>query len=277
VTVHVVVVAFGAPDDLAACLAALDGRFPVTVVDNSSQAACRAVAEAAGAEYVDPERNLGFAAGVNRGINAAGRPASDILLLNPDARIDAVAVEQLHERLRSGRRLAGVAPALVDATGEWQRVCWPFPTPAGMWVEAVGLGRCRRRCDFLVGSVLLLRAEALAEVGAFDERFFLYAEEADWQRRARALGWEFECCGDVLAYHRGAGTSTDPVLRQARFHCAHETYIRKWYGRSGWQLYRAAALIGAVLRSIRLDKAAKNDARSRARLYLHGPCSALHR
>ncbi len=64
----------------------------------------------------------------------------------------------------------------------------------------MGLGRLRRRVDFVIGSVLLVRSEALDEVGPFDEQFFLYAEETDWQRRARDLGW---ACGPLPRGHRG--------------------------------------------------------------------------
>ena len=90
------------------------------------------------------------------------------------------------------------------------RVAWPFPTPPGAWLEAVGLGRLRDRHQaYAVGTVLLLRAAALRQVGGFDERFFLYAEETDWARRAASLGWRHGVVPTVTALHVGAATSTD--------------------------------------------------------------------
>ena len=89
------------------------------------------------------------------------------------------------------------------------------------------------RAGFVIGAVLLIAREALDEVGLFDERFFLYAEETDWQRRARARGWEAAVCGDASAHHEGAGTSENPLRREMLFQAAQETYIRKWYGAAG--------------------------------------------
>jgi GT2 family glycosyltransferase len=277
---HVLVVAYGAPDDLAVSLTTLGGLFAVTVVDNSSSPACQAVVERAGADYVDAGANRGFAAGVNRGLEQIGRPGPDVLLLNPDAAIDAAGVTALHARLRSLPRAAAAAPALIGPDGTAQRVRWPFPSPARMWAEAVGLSRLSRLGDhpgqgFLVGAVLLLRAEALEEIGPFDERFFLYAEETDWQRRAAAAGWEVAFCPEIVARHRGAGTSADPALREARFHCGTETYVRKWHGAAGWQSYRAAALAAALLRTLRPAPEARRLARRRAVLYARGPCRGL--
>ncbi len=269
---HALVVAYGGAGDLADCLAGLDGRWPVTVVDNSSSADCRSVARRAGATYVDPGENRGFAAGVNRGLEAIGRPWPDVLLLNPDAVVNGADVGALRDALRSQPRAAAASPALAGPDGTPQRVCWPFPSPAGMWAEAVGLSRLRASTGFLVGAVLLLRAEALAEIGPFDERFFLYAEETDWQRRAVEAGWVVTYCRDLVATHRGAGTSADPRLREARFHCGTETYIRKWYGELGWQSYRAAALLSALLRSARPAAASRGQARARAAIYARGPC-----
>lgn len=272
---HVLVVAYGNADDLAVCLAGLAGCAPVTVVDNSSSPECRTVVERVDGRYIDPGRNLGFASGVNAGLEAIGHPMPDVLLLNPDAVIQPEAVAALHHRLRASSMTAAASPALVGMDGMPQRVCWPFPSPARMWLEAVGLGRLGARSGFLVGAILLLRGEAIAEVGSFDERFFLYAEETDWQRRAIEAGWDVLYCPEVVGTHRGAGTSTDPVLREARFHCGAETFIRKWHGNRGWHIYRGAALAGALLRCARLDSMQRLEARRRVELYVRGPCRSL--
>jgi GT2 family glycosyltransferase len=271
--VDVVVVAFGAPDLLDGCLGALAGRFPVVIVDNSSDPAVRAVAARHQADYIDPGENRGFAAGVNLGLARRSRPDHDVLLLNPDASIGPEGVLALERCLRAGPDRACVAPAQVDPdTGEPARVAWPFPTPWGAWVEAVGLAPLRRRNDFLIGSVLLVRAEAVGQVGPFDERFFLYTEETDWQRRARTLGWTTALCPEVVATHVGAGTADDSTLRDIRFHASHERYLRKHFGTSGWWVYRAGAMVGALGRALVLRGERSRDATARFHLYRRGPC-----
>ncbi len=270
---EVVVVAYGAPGLLDGCLGALDDAHPVVVVDNSSDPAVAEVAARHRVTYLDPGANLGFAGGVNLALAREGRGTPDVLLLNPDAVIEPGAVEALHRRLRDDPDVGCVAPGQVEPGGSTpSRVGWPFPSPAGAWLEAVGLGGLRRRPDFLIGSVLLIRGRALAEVGPFDERFFLYAEETDWQRRATDRGWRMVWCPEIPATHVGAGTGGDPTRRLTHFHASQERYIRKHFGPAGWWSYRAAVVLGSGLRGVVLPGTRGRDAAARFHLYLDGPC-----
>jgi GT2 family glycosyltransferase len=273
--VEVLVVAFGAADLLDACLASLQGRLPVLVVDNSSDPDVRAVVLRHGAEYHDPGGNLGFAGGVNLGRSLLGRPDADLLLLNPDAEIAPEGVAGLQDCLHRTPRRACVAPAQTDPSHQDEaRVAWPFPTPLGAWAESLGLGRLRRGHRFMIGSVLLVNAEALAEVGPFDERYFLYAEETDWQFRAVRLGWENVLCPEVVAVHVGAGTGGDRAERDIRFHASTERYVRKHYGTRGWWVFRSGVMVGALGRALVLGGDRGRSAATRLRLYRTGPCRA---
>ena len=272
-SVHAVVIAYNAPAQLSDCLAGLDRRVPVTVVDNSSSPEVAAVAERHGAAYVDPGRNLGFAAGVNVALSRLAGKHADIVLVNPDAVVTPETIDTLTQFLHrdENARVAALAPRLVDSSHAAQRLVWPFPNPLRMWAEALGLGRLSAHATFVVGAVLLLRQEAIEDVGLFDERFFLYAEEADWQRRAHRRGWTSAVCVDAVAEHAGAGTSSDSIRRETLFHAAQETYIRKWYGLTGWWVYRFAACLGAGVRTFVLTNGRRDDAARRAMLYLRGP------
>ncbi len=237
----------------------------------------RATAERHGATYPDPGRNLGFGAAVNLAL-ARRSPGRDVLLLNPDARVEPEVIGRLSAALSRAPRAACVAP-LQRAPGavELDRVEWPFPGPLRAWLGAVGLGRLVPAQGFLIGSVLLLRSEAITDVGAFDERFFLYAEETDWQRRATRRGWTVRLVEEAVAEHQGAGTGGDPYQRELRFHAAQELYIRKWHGTAGWQLYRAAAFSGAALRALSRGRSRRDLDRRRAAIYLRGPVRSLRR
>jgi GT2 family glycosyltransferase len=124
----------------------------------------------------------------------------------------------------------------------------------------------------MIGSVLLLRSGALDDVGGFDERFFLYAEETDWQRRAFERGWRMAYCEDVVATHIGAGTGGSADLRRVHFHASQERYIRKHHGTAGWQVYRAGIMAGAFLRALVLPGERGREAARRFHLYRRGPC-----
>ncbi|WP_022882147.1 glycosyltransferase [Gryllotalpicola ginsengisoli] len=271
---QVVVVAYGDPEPLAECLDALGGGLPVTVVDNSSLARTREVACEHGARYVDAGGNRGFAGGVNLALaelSSRGLAGRDVLLLNPDARISAAGVAAMQARLAQASDLAAVGARQTEpGSGAPVRVWWPFPTPWGAWLEAAGLGRLNLRRGFAIGSVLLLRAEALAQLGGLDERFFLYSEETDWQYRARRAGWRIEVA-DVAATHEGAGTGGDPRVREAHFYASAERYVRKHYGEVGWQVYRAANVVNAGIRSLLLRGERLAAARRRLAAFARGP------
>lgn len=272
----VLVVAYGRPDLLEVALAPLAGRLPLTVVDNASDPETAALVAHLGGHYVDPGRNLGFAAGVNLGLAEIG-DRSHVLLLNPDAAISPQAVLALADALHSGKRVACVAPAQKDpSTGQSQRVAWPLPTPAGAWVEAAGLGRLRRS-HYVIGAVLLLSAEALRDVGPFDEGYFLYAEEADWERRALRKGWTVRYCPGVVATHVGAATSREPGRRTLLFHASGETFVRKFHGSVGWLSYRCAMIAGATIRALLRSDVGREEALKRAVLYLLGPWETARR
>jgi GT2 family glycosyltransferase len=263
-----VVVAFHNTDDLVRCLDRLDATGPVVVVDNGSEEAVRELVVSRRFSYVDPGRNIGFAAAVNLALDCPEAAGRDVLLLNPDALVDAASVDALVHALHSSPDLAAVCPRL-ESHGVAQRASWPVPSPVNAWLEAVGLTRLRRRPpEFLVGAVLLLRSDAIADVGKLDERFFLYAEECDWQVRAQRRGWRVRLCEDVVADHAGGRSSSDPVGRDIMFHRSVELFFRKWYGRSGWAAARSAVVLGAAVRSVVRRDAA--DVR-RLSLYLRGP------
>ena len=270
----VITVAYGTPELLERALAPMAGRLPVVVVDNSSQPAVREVAERHAARYLDPGRNLGFGRAVNEALRdvLGGEPA-DVLLLNPDATLEVAGARALQAYLHRSDHgdVAAVSARLVGVDGAPQRELWPFPSPGRAWLEAIGLSRLNRAGDFAVAAVIMLRWEALQEVGGFDERFFLYAEETDWQRRAAELGWRSDVCREVVAIHVGAATSTRSDRREALFHSGTEIYVRKWFGSAGWSLYRAAAVAGAAGRGIVLTGARGAAARRRALLYVRGP------
>ncbi|GAA1919415.1 hypothetical protein GCM10009775_09980 [Microbacterium aoyamense] len=271
---QIVAIAYGDPELLDGALAALGEGFDVTIVDNSSAADTAAMAARRGAHYIDPGSNLGFGAGVNVALSSLaerGLAGDDVLLLNPDARISADGVGAMHRAMHASGRIAAMGATQTEPdSGADVRVWWPFPRPWRAWLDAAGLGRLDRAKGFAIGSVLLLRSEAISDVGLFDERFFLYAEEVDWQKRAADAGWRI-AVAPVQATHIGAGTGGDSTLRQALFFASTEEYQRKHFGVLGWQSFRIAMILGAAVRTPLLRGERRKDAARRLRIFLRGP------
>src|SRR5204862_2798860 len=141
--------------------------------------------------------NRGLAAGWNAGVAATS--ARYVVLLNSDAWAIGDAVERLVRFAGEHPRAAVVAPRLSNPDGSLQRSVRGFPTlwrlateylflrklaPRSRALNALyagGFDHARaREVDWLMGACLLVRRDAVDEVGPVDEEFFLFSEETDW-------------------------------------------------------------------------------------------------
>lgn len=266
--VLVLIVAYHSDGLLPGCLEPLAGTVPITVVDNDAQDSTREIAQKHGAKYVAMSSNVGFAAAVNAGLSAAWNGLDDVLLLNPDAMITPEALAALTAGMHAaGTRRAAVGPTLVGPN-RMQTPAWPMPSPSQVWLDALGAGRLWRGRQFITGAALLLNGEALAEVGGFDERYFLYAEEADWQMRAQRAGWSVAVIPEASATHIGAASSADPSRRLALFYDSSQIFARRWYGRFGAAVMHAGTIVAATRRWL-LHPAGRETHRTWLRLALN--------
>jgi glycosyltransferase involved in cell wall biosynthesis len=118
---------------------------------------------------------------------------------------------------------------------------------------------------------LLVKGRALAELGGLDERYFLYAEESDWQLRAVHSGWTVAVAAEVQATHVGGASSSDTSRREAHFYGSAEKFARSWYGSSGWTIIRLAGLVAATRRAITGSPPKRAIARRTLVRLLRGP------
>ncbi|MCL2466044.1 MAG: glycosyltransferase [Micrococcales bacterium] len=264
-----IVVAYRHPEMVRTVLAPLAGKISLIVVDNSRLPEIREVAEAVGAQYVEG-RGLGFAAGVNDGLAHRQCPDADVILLNSDAEVLFDDVVALQRAAHADPRTALVGPCEIEE-GDLSppRATWPFPSLGRFFLENIGLGRLparRSRC-FVACGVDFLRADALADVGGLDERYFLYFEDADWAYRARQRGWRNVLVHDVVTRHTGGATTrSDPERYEAHLHGSLEKYYRKHLGDRRWAVARAMGVVGSAARLL-----VRHGTRSRLHLYLAGP------
>jgi N-acetylglucosaminyl-diphospho-decaprenol L-rhamnosyltransferase len=208
--------------------------------------------------------NVGFAAANNAGFAAArGRY---LLALNPDTVVlwgrFKTLIEALDERpgigaasviqeesdgsLQSIRRDPSVARALSEAL--WLRKLPGFRRWQERELDQAVYAE-ERSADWLVGAVLVLRRKALAAVGGFDERFFMYSEEADLCRRIRMAGWEVRHLPVMRILHYG-GAPNPRLAAQASF--SRLEYAAKHFGRVEALLYRGVLTVHHSVRLVGL-------------------------
>lgn len=226
--ISIVIVSYNSPGLLRDCLKAVletgaDLAPEILVVDNaSSQGNVSMVrTEFPMVRVVANSRNLGFAKATNQGIAAA--TGNYILLLNPDTRVLPGALAALTRFMDDHPQAGAAGPRLLNGDGTLQPSCHPFPNLAAHFLDISGI--CRRfkwtqrwragkmhdrpcAVDWVTGACLLLRRQAVEQVGALDEDYFLYSEEMDWCYRARKRGWQtfFTPAAEVI--HVGGGSSS---------------------------------------------------------------------
>lgn len=245
---------------------ALDQVIRVIVVDNaSSDSTVNILRREQDVTLLELKHNLGYAGGLNVAMKYI-TTTDTTLILNPDLIIERGSIRIMRDRLVSSQ--AGVvSPRMLDDEGTTYTSLYREPSVLGALGEAVFGHRFPARPAFLregvysstdyrkphpvdwaTGAALLLSAKAASDVGQWDERFFLYAEETDYLRRVREAGYEvwYEPRAVVRHSRGGSGKSWD----LDRLHAVNRVrYARKHNTRRGAATYRAMVIVHNALRA----------------------------
>jgi GT2 family glycosyltransferase len=221
-----------------------------------------------------------FRAGFGANHNTAVRQTSGryVFVLNEDTASSDWGLARMAEYLDAHPRVAALGPRVVYPDGRQQASAWRFPTPAVAVLGLATLGRLGvkqsngdvpRPVDWVMGAALMLRREALEQVGLFDEEFFLYSEEVDLQFRLRQAGWEVHYFPQVTVVHYESQFSAAlPERRINETWRSRHRYWRKHHTRAGARL--AALATGAQYAArAALAPVARKDPGLGARMRLH--------
>ena len=212
--------------------------------------------------------NLGFAAACNKGIAAC--TGEVVVLINPDTTVRGDFFEGVgaffegHERAGiagprildgeggrlqlSARKEIGLGSGFLGRTSLLTRL-FPKSSLVKAQFPAVTAGFGPTTVDWVSGACMMTRKRALDAIGAFDERFFMYFEDADLCRRAREAGWLVYYLPQVEVVH-GAGGSTHSKPRAVwRLHKSAFLYHRKHGAHGPLNIFSALILLGLALRA----------------------------
>ena len=238
----------------------------VIVVNNaSSDGSLDAVADLPVTRIANP-RNGGFSYGVNTGWRTGKAPY--VLVLNPDAVIDAGSIATLVATLEGDRSIAVAAPRITNADGTLQFSLRRFPRLRSTFSQALFLHRVmpgaawtsevvrdprayarRGNPEWVSGACMLLRRTVLERVEGLDEGFFLYGEDKDLCRRIRDLGLEVVYEPAASCSHIGGASAPRsgllPVLA-----ASHLRYASKHYRPAAAGLERIGVALGAATHAV---------------------------
>jgi GT2 family glycosyltransferase len=280
--VAIAIVNASSREDLLACLESLAGvEAEIVVLDNASDdGSVAAVRERFPAVHVIEQRHR---AGFGENNNAIIRATTSryVYLVNPDTTSDDWGLERMTAYLDAHPRVAAIGPRLVYSDGRAQDSAFRFPTPAVAALSLFTLSRLgvvqsrgneTREVDWATAAALLVRREALDEVGLFDEEIFMYSEEIDLCARLRAVGWAIEYFpGVTVVHHQPWSVSGVPERRINEQWRGRHRYWEKHHSAAG---ARTAALFTGAQYALRgLIRRGDHDFAARMRLHAH---DAMH-
>lgn len=241
----IVIVSFNSGEALARCLASIAQHAPLAttiVVDNAStdDSAALPSLQNPRVELYKNSTNVGFGSGINQGL--AHTHADFVLILNPDCALTAGAVERLQDELEHHPECAIVGPQIQNDDGSVQGSARGDPSlMTGLFGRTTLLTRlfpqsafARRNVrtndepndatqsysvDWVSGACMLARRSSIAALGGFDERYFLYWEDADLCRRLRNAGHTVRYVpSSVVTHTQGVSSRGVPGLAIRAFH-----------------------------------------------------------
>lgn len=229
--VAAVVVTYDALPWLERCLESLAGVETVVVDHGSTDGTVALVRDRFPEVRLVEQENRGLCAGWNRGVEATA--AELVLILNADAWLVADGLDRLVAAADRHPRAAWLAPRLEYPDGSLQRSVRGFPTvwrlateylylrklaPRSRALNAFYAGgfdhQAERAVEWTMGACMLVRREAIADVGLFDVAFFLFSEETDWCWRAHQRRWEVVFTPEARCVHVGGATHGGRLFRE---------------------------------------------------------------
>jgi GT2 family glycosyltransferase len=261
--VSVVVVSFNSLPWLERCLESVRGYETIVVDHGSTDGTLELVRERFPDVRLVEQENRGMGGGNNAGMRlAAGRL---FLLLNSDAWVVGDAVERLAAFADEHPDAAVVGPRLLNLDGSLQPSARAFPTLWRLATEYLFMRKLAprsrvlnsfyeggfdhdevRQVDWLFGACLLVRRDAVDQVGLFDEDFFMFSEETDWCYRFRQAGWKVYFVPNAEVVHVGGASHGGRLF--AENVRGHLRFLAKHGGAGEAERARRLLLAGVRLR-----------------------------
>lgn len=271
--VSIVIVTWNSEDYIANCLHSLQENtanlsLEVGLVDNNSadQTVDIVRREFPDVHLIANPDNFGFARATNQGLKVArGRY---LLLLNPDTIVQNGALSEMAGFMDENPRVGSLGPQLLNPDRTVQPSCreflsyevliWEFTLLSRLFPRHPRFGRWRmgyfdhtraREVDQPMGACLMVRREALEEVGLLDEDFFIFMNDQDLCYRLRKAGWVNYFYPEPKVIHRkGASSQRVKASLMSSQHTSIYSYLKKHHQSRLLPFFGFFLLVSAILR-----------------------------
>ena len=200
--------------------------------------------------------NLGFAKANNQGIKRS--KGKYILLLNPDTQMKEGAIEILIAFMDAHPEVGVAGAQFLNSDGSKQNSIANFPSLATELLNKSLLrwffpktfpGKERNisepiEVDSVIGACMMVRREAMEQVGLLDEDYFLFLEETDWCYRIKKAGWKVYHVPQAEVYHfQGKSAEKDKKRAKVEYYRSRNQFFKKHKGNVQWLVLLIGLLI----------------------------------
>ena len=216
--------------------------------------------------------NLGFARAVNAAVTQLG--SDQVLVINPDCVIHREALALMQQALVADARAALAAPLVRNNDGKVERAALRrFPDPWNSLMTMTGLWRLGHwipalrgvpvntgelpggvvRAEAVSGACMLIRVDAMLEVGLMDEAYGLHCEDLDLMYRLQQAGWHCLLVPAAASVHtQGVSSKSRPIWVHTQKHKSMARFFRKFQASDHWLPMRWLVYTGIWLRYLLL-------------------------
>lgn len=229
----------------------------VIVIDNGSTDGSQVMVRSQfpSVQLVENKENIGFPRAVNQGIKLSS--GEYVALVNSDIMVPTDGLKRMLDHLDEGADVGAVGPQLVGLAGHLQYSGGHAPSPLAALHQLIGIqsllggfsrglfvrarsGEKALPVDWLCAACLMIRGQALNEVGMLDDSHFMYAEDVEFGLRLHQAGWKLHLLPWVRVIHHGGASSTK--IKEAKL-----LWLGGFFRVAADQLHRPAYSLFGVL------------------------------
>jgi len=200
-------------------------------------------------KFIASTRNNGFAHANNLALKECS--ARHVLLLNSDTVILNNSLTKCMDYMGVDSSIGALGCKVILPDGSLDKACRrSFPTFSVSFYRMTGLSRLFPKSkrfgkynltylnenetyevDSLVGAFMLVRSDAIHEVGLLDEQFFMYGEDIDWCYRIKSSGWKimYYSGAEIIHYKGGSNNTRDKSRLTTEFYRSMYIFYNKHY------------------------------------------------